>query len=117
MLRDEEYYPDPDVFRPERFLKDGKINYKLTDPIPNFGFGRRYVLSNSRHASALITTCRICPGRFFAMDSLWISVASILATFNIEKAKDEQGRDIEPGIQWIPGFSRCVLAKLQMVWA
>ncbi|KAL4264901.1 cytochrome P450 family protein [Pleurotus pulmonarius] len=92
MLRDEEYHPDPDIFRPERFLKDGKINYKLTDPIPNFGFGRR-----------------ICPGRFFAMDSLWISIASILATFNIEKAKDEQGRDIEPDIRWIPGFSRQLL--------
>ncbi|KAF9490983.1 cytochrome P450 [Pleurotus eryngii] len=89
MLRDEEYYPDPDVFRPEGFLKDGKINYKLTNPIPNFGFGRR-----------------ICPGRYFAMDSLWISIASILATFDIEKAKDEQGQDIEPDIQWIPGFSR-----------
>lgn len=45
LLKDEEYYPDPDVFLPERFLKDGKINPKVADPIPNFGFGRRFVLS------------------------------------------------------------------------
>ncbi len=42
------------------------------------------------------------------MDSLRISIASILATFNIAKAKDEQGRDIEPDIKWIPGFTMYV---------
>ncbi|KAL4266770.1 cytochrome P450 family protein [Pleurotus pulmonarius] len=89
ILQDEAQYRDPDTFNPERFLKDGQVDAKLADPLPNFGFGRR-----------------ICPGRFFAMDSLWISMASILATFNIAKAKGEHGRDIEPDIRWIPGFSR-----------
>ncbi|KAL4252343.1 cytochrome P450 family protein [Pleurotus pulmonarius] len=89
LLRDEEYYADPDTFRPERFLKDGTIDPKLAEPIPNFGFGRR-----------------ICPGRFFAMDSLWLNIASILTVFDITKAKDEEGRDIEPDIEWTPNFTR-----------
>ncbi|KAJ8701208.1 hypothetical protein PTI98_000021 [Pleurotus ostreatus] len=36
LLRDEEHYPDLDTFNPERFLKDGEINPKTLDPIPNF---------------------------------------------------------------------------------
>ncbi|KAJ8700702.1 hypothetical protein PTI98_003705 [Pleurotus ostreatus] len=92
LLRDEEHYPDPDTFRPERFLKDGKINPKVADPIPNFGFGRR-----------------ICPGRFFAIDSLWLNIASILTVFDITKAKDEEEREIEPDIQWTPNFTRHII--------
>ncbi|KAF9488920.1 cytochrome P450 [Pleurotus eryngii] len=88
LLRDEAYYPDADKFKPERFLKDGDIDPRLLDPIPNFGFGRR-----------------ICPGRFFAMDSIFMSIASTLSCFNIGKSKDSEGRDIEPDIQYDPGFT------------
>lgn len=45
------------------------------------------------------------------MDSLWISIASILAGFDIAKAKDEQGQVVEPDIKWAPGFSRYVPTK------
>ncbi|KAF9495887.1 cytochrome P450 [Pleurotus eryngii] len=92
LLRDEEVYPDPDIFNPERFLKDGEIDPKTLDPIPNFGFGRR-----------------ICPGRFFAMDSISISIASILSCFDIAKARDARGRDIEQDIQWEGGFTRHII--------
>ncbi|KAJ8690951.1 hypothetical protein PTI98_010568 [Pleurotus ostreatus] len=92
LLRDEEVYSDPETFNPERFLKDGEIDPKTLDPIPNFGFGRR-----------------ICPGRFFALDSLAISVASILSCFDITKAKDARGRDIEQDIQWEGGFTRHII--------
>ncbi|KAL4262069.1 cytochrome P450 family protein [Pleurotus pulmonarius] len=91
-LRDEKYYPDPDTFNPERFLKDGEIDPKTLDPMPNFGVGRR-----------------MCAGRFFAMDSLSISMASTLFCFNITKAKDVEGRDIESEIQWTSGFSRQII--------
>ncbi|KAL4262020.1 cytochrome P450 family protein [Pleurotus pulmonarius] len=92
LLRDEEYYPDSDTFNPERFLKNGDINPKTLDPIPNFGFGRR-----------------ICPGRFFAMDSLLMSIASTLCCFDTTKAKDSQGRDVEPDVRWDPGFTRHIM--------
>ncbi len=44
MARDEARYPDPDDFRPERFLRDGKIDPNVRDPVTfAFGFGRRYL--------------------------------------------------------------------------
>lgn len=42
-MHDEEEYPDPDIFLPERFLdENGKINKEIRDPMSvAFGFGRR----------------------------------------------------------------------------
>jgi cytochrome P450 len=45
MTRDEEVYPDPESFKPERFIKNGGLNKAIRDPRDIiFGFGRRYVL-------------------------------------------------------------------------
>ena len=42
MLHNEDDYPDPFVFKPERFIKDGQINPNIRDPaMIAFGFGRR----------------------------------------------------------------------------
>ncbi|KAF7800202.1 hypothetical protein EIP86_011449 [Pleurotus ostreatoroseus] len=38
----------------------------------------------------------ICVGRHLADASVWIAAASILAAFDIVKAKDEAGREITP---------------------
>ena len=44
ILHDPEVFSDPMVFRPERYLKDGKLNPKVRDPdCAAFGFGRRSV--------------------------------------------------------------------------
>ncbi|KDR83250.1 hypothetical protein GALMADRAFT_876216 [Galerina marginata CBS 339.88] len=82
MLHNEDEYPDPSIFKPERFMKDGKINPAVRNPaVMAFGFGRRR-----------------CPGSQVAISYLWMTVASILSTFEISKALDDQGRPIEPSL-------------------
>lgn len=74
ILHDPAMYPEPDAFKPERFINaDGSFR---DDPVLTsaFGFGRR-----------------ICPGRHFVDASFFIVVASILSVFNIEKGKGSDG--------------------------
>ncbi|EJD43159.1 cytochrome P450 [Auricularia subglabra TFB-10046 SS5] len=80
ILRDEQTYPDPLAYRPERFLKDGKINEDVMNPRSAvFGFGRR-----------------ICPGRYFADSEIWLMMATMLFAFDILPARDADGCDIYP---------------------
>ncbi|KAJ7476756.1 cytochrome P450 [Mycena latifolia] len=72
-------YPDPYEFKPERFLLNEKPNPAAKTPDAAFGYGRR-----------------VCAGRDMATSSIWIAVASILATFNITKAIGDDGKVIEP---------------------
>ncbi|KDR69728.1 hypothetical protein GALMADRAFT_145141 [Galerina marginata CBS 339.88] len=77
MTHDPEVYEAPLEFKPDRFLdQNGKLNDDSR--IAAFGFGRR-----------------VCPGRHLASSTVWLTIASILATFNIEKVKDQFGNDIE----------------------
>jgi cytochrome P450 len=69
VLHDESVYPEPLRFQPERFLDP---NVKPLDV--GFGFGRR-----------------ICPGRFMARSSMWITVVSVLAAFEISPVVDGRG--------------------------
>ncbi|KAJ7036174.1 cytochrome P450 [Mycena alexandri] len=63
MLHDAETYPEPAAFRPERYL--GTPTQRDPRTIV-FGFGRR-----------------VCPGRELAEASVFLCVATTLATFNI----------------------------------
>ncbi len=52
---------------------------------------------------------RICPGRYLAMNSMFIAVASILWTFNLEKARDKDGNEVLPDDKaYLPDFLMCV---------
>ncbi|TFK41794.1 cytochrome P450 [Crucibulum laeve] len=81
MLHNEEDYPEPMVFRPERFLNsNGNINIEIRDPNGMaFGFGRR-----------------ICAGIHIAEATLWLTIASVLSTFDISPRVDKDGKDILP---------------------
>ncbi|KAJ7251375.1 cytochrome P450 [Mycena rebaudengoi] len=83
MLYDEIAYPDPDKFNPDRFLLNGRLNPAVRDPSLVFGFGRR-----------------VCPGRHMAQSTLWITVASLLAVFNITKAIGKDGKILEPSYEY-----------------
>ncbi|KAF8625149.1 hypothetical protein AX17_006927 [Amanita inopinata Kibby_2008] len=78
MLHDPNTYPEPFAFRPERHIAtDGKPVERDPRTIC-FGFGRR-----------------ICPGMYLAEGSLFLTIASSLALFNISKAV-ENGVEITP---------------------
>ncbi|KAF7760173.1 hypothetical protein Agabi119p4_10849 [Agaricus bisporus var. burnettii] len=79
ILHDPEIYKNPDHFVPDRFIKDGKFNEKIRDPsVAAFGFGRR-----------------ICPGRYFSDNSLFIMIASVLAVYDVKPQIDDNGREVE----------------------
>ncbi|KLO09892.1 cytochrome P450 [Schizopora paradoxa] len=91
MANNPDYFPEPLKFRPERWLpqSDAKI---VQGPRPNdfiFGFGRR-----------------ACPGQEWAERLIFIVTASILATFNIERAIGEDGSPIAPNEEYSLGFIR-----------
>ncbi|KAJ7247326.1 hypothetical protein C8J57DRAFT_1241040 [Mycena rebaudengoi] len=78
-------YPDLFSFKPERFLLNRILNPDVRTSTFAFGFGRR-----------------IRPGGHMAMSSLWFSIASILAAFDISKAVGEDGKVVEPSYEYEP---------------
>jgi cytochrome P450 len=77
ILHNPEIYPDPEEFKPERFLDKGGSFREDPRITLAFGAGKR-----------------ICPGREFAEAALFIVASSVLSVFNLAKAKDENGHDI-----------------------
>ncbi|OAA57109.1 Cytochrome P450 [Niveomyces insectorum RCEF 264] len=79
----EREFPEPDRFLPERFFKDSKY-YR---PFPNergymtFGWGRR-----------------VCSGQALAEQGVWITILRLLWAFDIKKARDSQGHEIDVDI-------------------
>jgi cytochrome P450 len=77
ILHDPEIYPDPEEFKPERFLnEDGSVR---DDPSLSLVFGAGK---------------RICPGRHLVDATLFMVTSSVLSAFNVTKAKDEDGKEI-----------------------
>ncbi|KAG1876687.1 cytochrome P450 [Suillus subalutaceus] len=87
LSRDEDIYPDASRFDPSRHLTiDGKLKDHFVSHLA-FGHGRR-----------------ICPGRWFAENSLWTAVSAILAVLHIDHAKDSNGDKIEVKPQFGTGL-------------
>ncbi|KDQ53894.1 hypothetical protein JAAARDRAFT_197004 [Jaapia argillacea MUCL 33604] len=86
-LRDPMAYPEPEKFKPERFLKDGKLNPEVRDPnVAVFGFGRR-----------------ICPGRHLSDNAMYSLVSTLLSVFDIGPPLDERGEPVSVTPQMNPG--------------
>ncbi|KAF8749675.1 cytochrome P450 [Rhizoctonia solani] len=77
MSRDEASYKDADIFDPDRFL-DPKVPL-----FPAFGWGRRK-----------------CPGSYYGQDSIFMAIASLLATFTFKKKLDSNGHEILPKVEY-----------------
>ncbi|EPT06129.1 hypothetical protein FOMPIDRAFT_1154892 [Fomitopsis schrenkii] len=88
MTRDASMYPEPEVFRPERFLDVATVDPRNMV----FGFGRR-----------------ICPGKDFGDATVWLAAVNMLAAFDIRKARDDTGREVTP----IPSFSSGMISHVR----
>ncbi|KAH9857798.1 cytochrome P450 [Lenzites betulinus] len=89
MCMDERVYHDPDTFKPERFLPGP---HGAPEPFPHstFGFGRR-----------------VCPGRFLAINSVWMAIVSMCATMDIRKAIGPDGKEITPSGEYTSSIASC----------
>jgi Cytochrome P450 len=106
ILHDENAYPEPFKFDPARYLGDEVTGVNS----PAFGFGRRSVaygdLSSSKGPAVAHLDCRVCPGRDLAYITVWITFAQSIATLEIRKAVDANGKEINPSLDYTPGTVR-----------
>ncbi|KAL4257435.1 cytochrome P450 family protein [Pleurotus pulmonarius] len=88
MVLDDKVYVEPTRFNPGRFLPKSQGGNAEPPLGAAFGFGRR-----------------ICPGRHLAAGSIWIAVATIFATIDITKVKDEAGNEMIPELEYETGLT------------
>ena len=76
MTHDENVYPDPFAFIPERYF-DEKGELNNDDRVLAFGFGRRYFLSNFSSVNSFSQQNRVCVGEHVA--SATVSTSQIFS--------------------------------------
>ncbi|KIM59169.1 hypothetical protein SCLCIDRAFT_1217951 [Scleroderma citrinum Foug A] len=86
MCRDETKFSDPARFKPERHLTADGFVESASSPV--FGLGRRF-----------------CPGRYVAVQGIWVAMACILATLHITNAKDERGNPVAVVPEFMTGLT------------
>ncbi|KAI0302455.1 cytochrome P450 [Multifurca ochricompacta] len=78
ILHDPAVYPEPDIFKPERFLNPNGTLREDPTLVSAFGYGKRF-----------------CPGRHFAEATLFIVAVSVLSVFNLEKGGGSENRPFD----------------------
>ncbi|GLI79146.1 hypothetical protein PoHVEF18_007474 [Penicillium ochrochloron] len=98
MMHDPTTYDDPMAFKPERFLETEGHVPEMDPHSIAFGFGRR-----------------ICPGRFLADNTVYLSVAQSLTVFDVSNATQDgiaitKSPKFEPGVISHPTPFQCSIA-------
>ncbi|KAH8879379.1 cytochrome P450 [Thozetella sp. PMI_491] len=88
MSRDTQIYKDPELFNPDRYTPKEEGGAGEPFLVGPFGFGRR-----------------ICVGRHLAQASVWIAVATMVATMDITKPLGPDGKPIDQKIVFSTGLS------------
>lgn len=88
MTHDGRTFKEPDNFNPDRYAteEDGGLGEPF--PVGQFGYGRR-----------------VCVGKHLAEASVWIVVATMLSTMNIEPVRDENGKVVVPKVELTNGLT------------
>lgn len=81
MTHDPRVYRDPDTFDPDRYLR-GEPH-----PVGQWGFGRR-----------------VCVGQHLATSTIYMILATFVATLDIKPELDEFGIPRKPAVVWESGF-------------
>jgi len=87
MLHDEEIFPNPMDFNPDRYQNLDSEMQKVSDLA--FGFGRR-----------------ACPGMYLAEGTVFAIVTTLLATCDILPAIDANGEKVIPEVSYTSGTIR-----------
>ena len=93
--RDARIYPEPELFKPERFIRDGELVGVPRAERGHFGFGCASVATWTLLIRA--GGRRVCPGLYIAERSLYIVIARMLWAFDFAHAKDPSGREVPIG--------------------
>ena len=86
-MHDRAHFAHPESFDPAHHLAPDGALLPADSSTPVFGFGRR-----------------LCPGRHFGQDTVWLAIAQMLAVFEIGKVVGKDGRVVQPEGEYTPGI-------------
>lgn len=96
ILHDPQNYQDPWEFDPDRFMNTFGTGIDLVEL--GFGSGRRYVQRGKILIGSLSVPCRQCPGKYLVFDTLFITVATFMAVFDIHLNEPVEPSNLPSGI-------------------
>jgi Cytochrome P450 len=110
MLNDPDVWPEPQSFRPERFLD--KLSPDQFDPKEVvFGFGRRFVLDLfTLRTRVADPDPRQCPGQYLAEATVYGFLMNLIWAFEIRKVDGDDSLDPQ-NPAFVDAAIRCVYAS------